>query len=129
MIRFIGFVISDNFLAPRGPRAPPQAEWGLGSWPHARPTCLTWATSLMSASSPTSGSSFFSWLRSVRKPSPILCRTVRDTQLLRSASPLAAHLHRTPSQEILYTGAAQEHGNNNDPISSSHISSGLTSWT
>lgn len=37
-----------------------------------KPTCLTLATSLMKASSSTSDSSFFSWLRSVRKPSPIL---------------------------------------------------------
>lgn len=62
----------------RGPLC--KAEWGDG--PPTGPTCLTWATSLMSASSLSSCSSFFSWLRSVRKPSPILCRVIRETRFL-----------------------------------------------
>lgn len=41
------------------------------------PTSLTVATSLMSASSLTEGSSFFCWLRSVRKPSPTFWRIIK----------------------------------------------------
>lgn len=73
------------------PPCPPAADlraegsgwpWGrtlrcAGLLSHTGPTCLTLATSLMSASSSTNGNSFFSWLRSVRKPSPIFCRIVK----------------------------------------------------
>lgn len=44
-------------------------------------TCLTLATSLMSASSWTNGSRLLSWLRSVRKPSPIFWGIVGGHQV------------------------------------------------
>ena len=82
--------------ALRGQRGPLcKAEWGDG--PLSGPTCLTWATSLMSASSLTSCSSFFSWLRSVRKPSPILCRAIRETRFPHLFSPPQPQARSSPT--------------------------------